>query len=614
MRSRLIICVLICFSSYLRAERSPQHVSSCDVRIEIHSPTKITETIKKTYVILSAGDEVGKWSHFYDNFQKVTDMEARFTSLSGKKIKALKRKDATDELAYDGFSVANDTRVVTLDLHHHSYPYILETTVSTVYSSLIYISSSQIQNYDQQVDKYTYRLISHTPDVIPELRCHNLPVEICDGVQRGRDITYKFTDLQAIAYENHAPSYWNILPRLTVSFGDFSYGNYTGDHTSWESFGEFMATLNEGRQELPPDLSHTIDTLTAGLDLRSQVHSVYRYLQDHHRYVSIQLGVGGWQTFDVKDVHRTGSGDCKALSNYMVSALKHLGIESHYTLIYTRDHLDYPDDFFANRFNHAIVYVPALDEWYECTSSTMPAGYLGADNYNKTVLSVVDGKGVKTSTSEWDYRKNQEKESINIKLAEDGSATISTQLEYRGSRSEYWNYHSHYRTGNKLRKLVKSRIFPSCSHMDDPHIVASRVSPHVEMQVSAESLLYAKKSGDRIFVPINAFFPSDHQLSAETDRKYDLIIRDGYVGELKITIELPSGYEVESLGKGENIDSPYGNYISTIKAGDGKVTFERKLSKYPVHVSASDYSDVRDFYKQLYKADTPTIVLVRKRT
>ena len=610
----VVILMLMCTTVALHSAHESSHVYSTDVQIDIHSPTKITKTVKKKYLILSEDDEIGTWSHSYDGFIKVSNIEARFASLAGKKIKTLKRKDATDKMAYDGFSIASDSRVISMDLYHHSYPYILETEVTKVYSSLVYISSSVIQSYDQQVDAYTFQIVSHDPEVIPEIRCHNLKDDTCNQAQSGTDISYAFSNLEPISYESYGPSYWEILPRLTISFSDFTYGAYQGDHTSWESFGTFIAALNDGRQDLPSDLVYTIDTLTEGLDLRSQVHSVYRYLQDHHRYVSIQLGVGGWQTYDVKDVHDTGSGDCKALSNYMVSALQYLGIDAHYSLIYTKDHLNYPEEYFANRFNHAVVYVPSLDEWYECTSSASPAGYLGADNYDKTVLSVVNGKGVRTRTSEWDYSKNTETESVVVKLEADGSAMIDASLSYRGSRSEHWNSVKHYLRGDKLHDHVKERLLSTSSKMDDPQIIASRASPHVQLKVTAESILYAKSSGDRLFVPVNEFFTTDHRLDAAIERKQDLIIREGYIGDLTITIDLPPDYDIESMDEGTTIDSPYGTLSSSLTVGEGKVTFERKLTKYPVHVQASDYSAVKEFYQKLYTADSPMIVLVRKRT
>jgi hypothetical protein len=73
-------------------------------------------------------------------------------------------------------------------------------------------------------------------------------------------------------------------------------------------------------------------------------------------------------------------GDCKALSNYMVSLLKEAGVKAHYVLATSGDEKGLERRFSGTLFfNHAICCVPNGKDtiWLECTSQTQPAGFMG---------------------------------------------------------------------------------------------------------------------------------------------------------------------------------------------------------------------------------------------
>lgn len=93
---------------------------------------------------------------------------------------------------------------------------------------------------------------------------------------------------------------------------------------------------------------------------REKVKILYDYLGQSTRYVSIQLGIGGYQPLFASEVFKTGFGDCKALSNYLKAMLSVVGIPSYYAGIKadgTEKRL-YPDFPNFNQMNHVILQVP----------------------------------------------------------------------------------------------------------------------------------------------------------------------------------------------------------------------------------------------------------------
>ncbi|HEY4148413.1 MAG TPA: transglutaminase-like domain-containing protein [Chitinophagaceae bacterium] len=88
------------------------------------------------------------------------------------------------------------------------------------------------------------------------------------------------------------------------------------------------------RDQLPDEAKKKIHALTDSLhNEREKINAVYRFLQQNTHYVSIQLGIGGWQPFDAAYVYNKRYGDCKALSNYMVAMLREIGISGNSVLI-----------------------------------------------------------------------------------------------------------------------------------------------------------------------------------------------------------------------------------------------------------------------------------------
>lgn len=103
-------------------------------------------------------------------------------------------------------------------------------------------------------------------------------------------------------------------------------------------------------------------------------------MQEQKCYVSVQLGIGGWQLFLVDYVEEYGYGDCKVLSNYMKVVLVEIGIESYLVIIQVSGYYFYEveDDFVDLVFNYVIFYVLEEDMWFECMSFVNLVGYLGS--------------------------------------------------------------------------------------------------------------------------------------------------------------------------------------------------------------------------------------------
>ncbi|NJO92053.1 MAG: transglutaminase domain-containing protein [Chloroflexia bacterium] len=165
-------------------------------------------------------------------------------------------------------------------------------------------------------------------------------------------------------------------PYLLTSPNEFIMGGLNGNMADWKTFGSFFYNLNSNRDNLSPEFETRIKQLVNNVtDKKEIVKILYNYLQKNTRYVSIQLGIGGYQTLEASFVEKKGYGDCKALSNYMKAMLKSLGIASYQALISSEE--DIIAEFPSNQFDHVILCVPLQKDtlWLECTNQTIPFNF-----------------------------------------------------------------------------------------------------------------------------------------------------------------------------------------------------------------------------------------------
>ncbi len=159
----------------------------------------------------------------------------------------------------------------------------------------------------------------------------------------------------------------------------FEFEGYAGSNADWVSLGNWIHQLQEGRLALPEEAKADVKTIVDQYaNPYEQAKAIYEYMQQRSRYVSIQLGIGGFQPFDAQTVHELGYGDCKALTNYTQALLHEAGLEAYYTLVKAgKKAYTFEPEFTANQFNHVILCTVIAEDtvWMECTSQQIPFGF-----------------------------------------------------------------------------------------------------------------------------------------------------------------------------------------------------------------------------------------------
>lgn len=586
-------------------------------KVTIPSPKLASLSIRKVVTILNKKSTQNILYVGYDKQSSIRSIRAKLYDASGNLVRSIRDAEIEDFSSVSDFSIYEDDRYKRLEVTHNTYPYTVEFeySLSTKGIAFCQVPNWHIQQYGSAIQKATYQL--QTPK---ELKIYyqalNFETEpTISTVDNNTVYTWSLKHLKAKTREIFSPSTAYILPRLLVSLDQFEMNGYEGSFRSWKDFGQFMYRLSEGRDELSPAMREKILALTAKASSnREKIEILYQYLQQNVRYVSVQLGIGGWQTFDAAYVEKNKYGDCKALTNFMKAMLKEVEILAHPVLIYNGTNPDYrvTEEFTTSRFNHVILRIPEEDIWLECTSTNFPVNYVGSGNANRKALMITRQGGKLIETPHYDALKNVEQNKLQFYLDERGGAALTGAINSVGAQQEaYRSVISNYSQEEFKEWYQQNSLLPSFT-WDQLSSKVAIDSPTVQLQIKLSIPRYAAKTGKRLFVPINKITPLQTALKVYEDRTHPVVIHHGFTEEDQFEFYLPEGYELESAPATTTIDSPFGTYSLQVEKKAGQVIFKRRFLLQSTEQPANQYSALRDFLKAVAQSDARKMVLVNK--
>ncbi len=429
---------------------------------------------------------------------------------------------------------------------------------------------------------------------------------------------WKVSLLKASKDEAFTAADENHFPKLRLAPVKFEIEGYKGDMSSWNTYSQFINLLNVGRDDITPSLKAKAAELTQDCkDDHCKVEKIYSFLQNNTRYVGVQLGIGSWQPIKASDVEAHKYGDCKALTNYMQTMLKSVGIASIYTLVHAGDDVvpiqtDFPD----NQFNHVFVCVPLQNDtlWLECTSQNRPINYLGDWTDDRDVLLVTPEGGKIAHTRAYSLNDNLLSTRYNIKLDDTGGAQLESSIFYKGILfDKVSNLEDKSKDEQKKWLLEKIELPGFDVQSFDFQFMKSSV-PSAREKYSLKMEKYGSKSGKRIFFQPNALnrfklpdFGDSARLYKVQAGKFDYAATDTAL------FQLPANYAVESMPENKEFHSVFGDYKATYeKLADGSIRFIRTRTCLKTIQPKEKYAELKDYMKKIATADAAKIALVSK--
>lgn len=555
----------------------------------------------------------------YDRMSKIKDLKAAVYDGSGEVIKKLKTADIVDRSAFDGVSLFSDNRLKAFDLSQSHYPYTVEVEYDMEYDYLFIIDGSVVANDEKvSVENFKYQLV-YPINLKPRYKSYNIDVApVRASTETGSEsLTWTLKNVPPLKIEPMSQTS-KYIQRIEAAPSSFEIGGYSGNMSNWEDIGQWLRKLNEGRDVLPEETKRKVHELVAGLTTNEEKAKVlYEHLQSKTRYVSIQLGIGGWQPFEATTVEKTGYGDCKALSNYMVAMLKEAGVPAFYTMIMAGQNAPgFDPDFPTSRANHIIVAVPNAKDtlWLECTSQTNPFGYIGTFTGNRYALMVTEEGGKLRKTTHYPTNKNLQTTVADVTLDLAGNAKAKVVTNYSGLQYENngLSFVLNYSAEEQKKWIQKNTPIPSFDVGQFSLVDKKGKVPTAVVKMDLTLNKYASVSNKRIFVTPNLMNRSTFIPEKVENRKTPFVLKTGYIDVDTIKFAIPENIYPEHLPSNSKFTSRFGTYESGFKLEAGSLIYYRTLKRNDGEFPAESYQELIDFYKNINKADNAKLVFVSK--
>jgi hypothetical protein len=592
-----------------------------DVKVEDLDNTLLH--IKMAITVLNKnGDDDAHIELEYNNRTVIKNVKGVILNAAGIQISKFSEGDFKDVYADDGFSLFQDLRVKYYYPAVTDYPYTIVYEYDVRLKQTLDLPGWELNTgYGTSVENGSFTF-SCKPDFAIRYKEINMPSSVnittlADGL---KTYSWKVSNLKAIKKEPFAPLVENYASQVKIAPENFEYEGIKGSFTNWNNLGNWVYNkILINRQEIPPSTAQYIHQLTDTIqNPKLKAKKIYEYMQSKTHYVSVQIGIGGYQPFLASDVDNLDYGDCKALVNYTQGLLKVAGINSYLCLVKAGDKKISLLNNFASmdQANHAILCIPFKNDttWADCTVQTWPFGYLADFTDDREVLACTPEGGKIMHTPKYTARDNIVKHKAAFNINETGDLSGSMTALFKGIYYDYRDGEIAESQKDRLKSI--QNVYAGINNMDIEKlnfIQDKSLDPSTTENITLKAAEFATIDDKRInfrINPVNRI--SDENVPKQVhNRKNDVYINDGYTVEDDITYTLPEGYHLDSTPLATDVTKPFGSFNASMKIEGNKLTYKRKLILINGTYPKDSYPDLVDFFQSAADADDYSVALVK---
>ena len=585
------------------------------IEFEVKSISRATYKVHQVITVLNErGKDQLEFHEFSDRFHSLESAVIQLYDSKGSFLQKYKKPDMTQHISGEG--LVPDGKVYYIQFPANSYPVTMEINYEIKFTGLLNYRDYYVQLPEQSVENSAF--VATVPiDLDLRFKARNTSlVPVVTSDVKNKTYTWTSKNLPALEEEEGSVSYESRYPCILLSPNKFELDNYPGDMSTWQNFGNWYGSLSKKANNLTEERKQFFrDLVKDATTDREKIKIIYSYLQTNCRYVSIQLGIGGFMPFEADFVDKKKYGDCKALSNYTQACLSAIGIKSYQALInasYNKEPVD--PAFPHNGFNHVIVCVPLQKDsvWLECTSNTTEFGVLGNFTENRNALLITEDGGRLVPTPKSKASDNVFASHSIIDLAEDGSGMVSVSLNTTGEyKQELMSYIDDQKKDDQKRFLVN---YIGYIQPDEFQINYDKVDKKAATTMTMSiGKIPEFTAGKKFFLNPRIYQIWKRALPKAEHRTQDFYFQHPMIKIDTTIYKLPEGFGIETLPKAKKVIFEYGSFNASYEFDESKKEIRSiaKLELNEYKIPAAHFLATKSFFNEVLEEYTEKIVIKR---
>lgn len=592
-----------------------------EINIEVKDDDNTVYHVKRAITVLNKnGDDIARIVLWYNKSNPIRNFKGVTYNEYGKPVGKFTEKDLVDQSAAADYSLFEDSRVKHFIPSIGAYPYTIEYEYEQ--------RSRQSLNFDDwqpnkkaglAVEKSTFTFTCN-PSFNIRYKEINVPTKVSIGTTKDglKTYTWQLKDTKAFRDEPYSPNEVEYLTSVKIAPQKFKYEGITGQFTNWKELGQWnYDKLLASRRALPLETVQHMKEITTGItDPKLKAKMVYEYMQGKTRYISVQVGIGGYQPFLASEVDRTSYGDCKALVNYTQALLNAVGIDSWYCVVEAGSPKVslMPDFASMGQGDHIILCLPLKNDttFLECTSQKIPFGYLSDFTDDRNVLACTPQGGKLMHTTKYSAQTNLQARHADFVIDNSGSLSGSIKTVFKGT--QYDNREDMLDEPRTEQLKMFPKLYPAINNLDIESFTFKQeknILPAITEDIKLNARDFATTDNGKLYFSLNPLNRSGRRPREIRNRTTALYINSGYTDEDEITFKLPAGYKPEFNMVNVEIEKPFGKFTANMYLNGDKLTFKRRIQLVEGTYNKELYSDFVAFYQEIADADNYNVSLVK---